>query len=67
MDIRELKLHVALAGVTVFGIAERPQRLGKRQTRAEVEALMKETGLEQQMKTFGLWPMWKQGQRGVTR
>jgi len=67
VDIRELKLHVALAGVTVFGIAERPTRLGKRQTRAEVEALMKETGLDQQMKTFGLWPMWKQGQRGVTR
>jgi len=67
VDIRELKLHTALAAVTVFGIAERPERLGKRQTRAEVEALMKENGLDQQMKNLGLWPMWEQGQRGLPR
>ncbi len=67
VDIRELKLHVALAAVTVFGIAERPERLGKRQTRAEVEALMKETGLDKQMKASGLWPMWEQGRRGASR
>ncbi len=67
VEIRELKLHTALAAVTVFGIAERPERLGKRQTRAEVEALMKETGLDQQMKNLGLWPMWEQGQRGLPR
>ena len=64
VDIRELKLHTALAAVTVFGIAERPERLGKRQSRAEVEALMKETGLDKQLETFGLWPQWVEGQRG---
>ncbi len=64
VDIRELKLHTALAAVTVFGIAERAERLGKRQSRAEIEALMKETGLDKQMQTLGYWPMWEQKQRG---
>ncbi len=67
VDIRELKLHTALAAITVFGIAERPERLGKRQSRAEVEALMKETGLDKQLETFGLWPQWVEGQRGRQR
>ncbi len=67
VDIHELKLHTALAAVTVFGIAERPERLGKRQTRVEAEALMKETGLDQQMKNPGLWPMWVQSTRGRRR
>ncbi len=64
VDIRELKLHTALAAVTVFGIAERAERLGKRQSRAEIQALMKETGLDKQLQTLGYWPMWEQNQRG---
>jgi hypothetical protein len=62
--MRELKLHTALAAVTVFGIAERAERIGKRQSRAEIEALMKETGLDKQLQTFGLWEQWQKGQRG---
>ncbi len=64
VDMRELKLHTALAAVTVFGIAERAARIGKRQSRAEIEALMKETGLDKQLQTFGLWEQWQKGQRG---
>jgi carboxypeptidase Q len=64
VDIRELKLHAALAAVTAYGIAERADRLGKRQSRAEIEALMKETGLDQQMHGFGVWDLWVQGKRG---
>ena len=64
VDLRELKLHAALAAVTVFGIAERGERLGKRKSRAEIEALMKETGLDAQMRNLGLWPLWASGQRG---
>src|SRR6267378_164784 len=67
VDIRELKLHAALAAVTVFGIAENSERLGKRQSRAEIEALLKETALDKQMQALGLWPMWEQGQRGRTK
>jgi carboxypeptidase Q len=64
VDIRELKLHAALAAVTVYGIAERAERLGKRQSRAEIETLMKETGLDQQMHGFGVWDLWENGKRG---
>jgi len=64
VDIRELKLHTALAALTAFGIAERPEPLGKRQSRPEVEALLKDTGLDRQMQLTGLWPMWENGSRG---
>lgn len=67
VDIRELKLHSAYAAVTIWGIAERPERLGKRQSREEIEALLKETGLDQQMKAFGLWEPWVRGERGRSR
>ncbi len=64
VDIRDLKLHTALAAVTVWGIAERPERLGERQSRQEIEALMRETGLDRQLKLFELWEQWERGERG---
>jgi carboxypeptidase Q len=64
VDIRDLKLHAAIAAVTVYGLAERAERLGKRQSRAEIETLMKETGLDQQMRGFGVWFLWENGKRG---
>jgi len=33
-------------------------------SRAEIEALLKETTLDQQMKLIGIWPMWESGARG---
>lgn len=64
VDLRELKLHSALAAVTLWGLAERPERVAKRQSRAEIEVLLKETGLDQQMKAFGMWEAWERGERG---
>ena len=64
VDIRELKLNTVLAAVTAWGIADRVEPIGKRQTRAEIEALMKETRLDQQFKTLGLWDDWQSGARG---
>lgn len=64
VDVRELKVQEAYAAVTVYGIAERAERIGRRQSRTQVEALMTETQLDQQMKSFGLWPEWESGQRG---
>ncbi len=64
VDIRELKLHAAYAAVTVWGIADRRDRFGKRLSRPEVEALLKRTGLEAGMKGLGLWEMWETLQRG---
>jgi hypothetical protein len=64
VDITELKKHVALAAIAAFGIADLPQRLGKRQTRAEIEAMMKETGTDKQMKEMGFQEFWENGTRG---
>jgi carboxypeptidase Q len=65
VDIQELKRNTAIAAVTAFGIAERSEPLGPRQSRAEIENLLKTTGLDQQMKTAGLWPLWESGERGA--
>ena len=64
VDIAELKKHVAILGITAYALADREQRIGPRQSRAEIESLMKETGLEEELKAEGSWKMWESGQRG---
>lgn len=64
VDIREVKLNAAIIGVTAFGIAEQAERFGPRQSRSEIEAMLKQTGLDQQMQLIGLWPSWLKGTRG---
>jgi carboxypeptidase Q len=64
VDFLQLKVNTAIAAVTAFGVAERDAPLGPRQSRTEIEALLKSSGLEQQMKTAGIWPVWESGQRG---
>jgi acetylornithine deacetylase/succinyl-diaminopimelate desuccinylase-like protein len=63
-DIADLKHNTAIVAVTAFGIAERAAPIGPRQTRAEIEALLKASGLAEQMKITGLWPLWESGERG---
>jgi carboxypeptidase Q len=62
-DLRELKANAAIAGVLVWNLAGAPA-LPSRQSRAEVENLLKSTGLADQMKTFGLWESFATGARG---
>ncbi len=64
VDMRELKLHTAFAALTAWGIADRTEPLGKRLSRAELDILVKETGLDQQLKLLGYWPAWQSGARG---
>ena len=64
VDIRELKLNTALAALTAWGAADQAEPLGKRFSRSEMEALVKETGLDQQMKVLGYWDAWQSGERG---
>ena len=64
VDIRELKLHTALAAVTAWGMADRAEPLGKRLSRAELETLIRETGLDKQMQLLGYWRSWLDGSRG---
>jgi carboxypeptidase Q len=63
-DLREMKANAAVAGVVVWGLADREAAPAPRQSRAEVEALLKATGLDEQMKTFGLWADFVSGARG---
>ena len=64
VDIRELKINTALAAVTVWGIADRAEPLGKRLSRAETGYLLKEAGLDRKMRQMGLWESWEKGTRG---
>jgi carboxypeptidase Q len=64
VDMRELKLHTVLAALTAWGIADRVEPLGKRLSRAELDVLVKETGLDQQLKLLGYWSAWQSGTRG---
>jgi len=64
VDMRELKLHIALAALTAWGLADRAEPLGKRLSRTELDILVKETGLDQQLKLLGYWDAWQSGARG---
>ncbi|HXN22681.1 MAG TPA: M20/M25/M40 family metallo-hydrolase [Candidatus Dormibacteraeota bacterium] len=64
VDIRELKLHAALAAATAWGIADRADPLGKRLSRAEVEAVLRDTSLDKQMQLLGYWKSWQDNSRG---
>src|SRR5712675_1543505 len=63
-DLAELKRSTAVLGVTAFGVSERAEPVGARQSRVEIEDLLKRSGLEDQMKTTGVWRGWDSGERG---
>ncbi len=67
VNLPEARRNAALAAVLVWALAEAPQAPGKHQSRAEVEALLKATKLDEQMKAFGQWEDWVQGKRGFPR
>jgi Iap family predicted aminopeptidase len=64
VDMRELRLHTVLAALTAWGIADRVEPLGKRLSRDELDVLVKETGLDQQLRLLGYWDAWQSGARG---
>ena len=64
VKIQELKRNTEIAAVTAFGIAERAEPPATRESRSEIQSLLKENGLEKQMKISGVWPLWESGQRG---
>jgi carboxypeptidase Q len=66
VDFDQLKRHVAIAATLMYEMANAP-RLGPRQNRAEVDALVKETHLDDQMKAFGMWSDYDKGARGRAR
>ncbi|HKW87841.1 MAG TPA: M20/M25/M40 family metallo-hydrolase [Candidatus Acidoferrales bacterium] len=64
VDMAQLKRNEAVAAVTAYAVADLDGSLGPRQTRAQIEQLMKDTGLEQQLIKIGAWNMWVKGTRG---
>lgn len=64
VDIPALKKQVAIAALTSYALADREERVAPRQSRAEIERLMRQTGLEQEMKLEGFWKLWESGDRG---
>jgi carboxypeptidase Q len=64
VDIAELKHHSGIAAVTAFALADAEQRIGPRQSRAEIEKLLRDTGLDKEMQQAGFWPLWEQSVRG---
>jgi carboxypeptidase Q len=60
VDLEALRRHVVIAAATVFAIADAPERFAPRQTPSEIKALLKDTGLNIQLKTFGMGMDWPQ-------
>lgn len=64
VDLPQLKKHVAEAAELTFALASTPQPVGPRLDRAQVEQTFRETGLDKQLETFGIWKEWESGRRG---
>jgi hypothetical protein len=58
VDARETKAAETALAALVWDLANTDARVGKRQSRAEVETLLKATHLDEQMKVFGQWDAW---------
>jgi Zn-dependent M28 family amino/carboxypeptidase len=66
VDPREARANVAIASALVWSLANTDAR-APRQTKAEVDRLLKETKLDEQMKALGQWDDWVSGRRGVSK
>ncbi len=63
-DIAALKRQAGIAAITAYALADTGEPIARRQSRAEIERLLKETGLGEKMKAEGFWPAWESGERG---
>ncbi len=64
VDFAQLKKNEAMAAELILELANAPERIGPRYTRAQIEATFPETHLDDQMKGFGMWEDWASGTRG---
>jgi len=64
VDFKELKRSVAVSAITAFALADREMRIGPRQSRAQIEQLFQQTGLDKELKQAGFWPLWEKSERG---
>ena len=64
VDLAELRKHVVEASALTIGLANAPAPPGQRLHHAQIEQTLRETHLEDQLKTFGMWGDWESGKRG---
>jgi hypothetical protein len=64
VDFVQLKKHVAEAAEFAFALADLPEKIGPRYTRAQIEQSMRDTHSEEMFKAFGLWDAWESGSLG---
>jgi hypothetical protein len=62
-DLRTVRLNAAIVAAVTWGFAEADAEWS-RQTRPEIEELVRSTDLEQQMRSFNVWQDWLDGTRG---
>jgi len=63
-DLPDMTRNAAIVGVTAFDLAEAVAPLGPRLSHQDIEALLKQSGLDEQMKKTGFWYEWETGQVG---
>lgn len=64
VDMTLLNQHVVEAVATTFAIADAPDRLGPRLNRAQIAETLRETHLNEDLKTSQLWAEWENSTRG---
>ena len=64
VDFAQLKKNEAITAELMLELANMPQRLGPRLTRAQIEATFPETHLDDEMRGFRVWDQWVDGSRG---
>ena len=64
VDLVQLKKHVAEAAALTVGLANSPVRPGPRLHHAQIEQTLRETHLDEQLKTLGVWDGWETGKLG---
>ena len=67
VNIQQLKKHVAEAAELTLALADTPQPVGPRLSRAAIEQTLHETHLDEQLKVFGIWQEWEGGKRGRSK
>src|SRR5580700_8425118 len=64
VDFVQLKKNVAEAAEFSFALANLPEKIGPRFTRAQIEQSLQETHNEDLLKSSGLWDAWQSGRLG---
>jgi carboxypeptidase Q len=67
VDLPQLKKHVAEAAALSFALANAPERVGPRLSRAQIEQTLHEVHFDDEMKAMGMWDEWASGKRGRTK